>query len=58
MGSAIFLHLSLGENPNSGAGCVIIRQRDMEWLLKWMTPESNPSILMGTEKMLINGLIK
>jgi L,D-peptidoglycan transpeptidase YkuD (ErfK/YbiS/YcfS/YnhG family) len=58
MGSAIFLHLSLGENPNSGAGCVIIRQKDMEWLLKWMRPESNPSILMGTEKMLINGLIK
>lgn len=58
MGSAIFLHLSLGENPNSGAGCVIIRQKDMEWLLKWMTPDSNPSILMGTEKMLLNGLIK
>ncbi len=58
MGSAIFLHLSLGENPNAGAGCVIIRQKDMEWLLKWMTPDSNPSILMGTEKMLINGLIK
>lgn len=57
MGSAIFLHLSLGENPNSGAGCVIIRQKDMEWLLKWMTPDSNPSILMGTEKMLLNGLI-
>jgi L,D-peptidoglycan transpeptidase YkuD (ErfK/YbiS/YcfS/YnhG family) len=58
MGSAIFLHLSLGENPNSGAGCVIIRQKDMEWLLKWMTQESNPSILMGTEKMLMNGLKK
>jgi L,D-peptidoglycan transpeptidase YkuD (ErfK/YbiS/YcfS/YnhG family) len=58
LGSAIFLHLSLGENPNAGAGCVIIRLKDMEWLLKWMIPESNPSILMGTEKMLINGLIK
>lgn len=57
MGSAIFLHLSMGENPNAGAGCVIIRQKDMEWLLKWMTPESNPSILMGTEKILLNGLI-
>ena len=58
MGSAIFLHLSMGENPNSGAGCVIIRQEDMEGLLKWMNPELNPSILMGTEKMLLNGLIK
>ncbi len=58
MGSAIFLHLSMGENPNAGAGCVIIRQKDMEWLLKWMTPESNPSILMGTEKILIDVLKK
>jgi len=58
MGSAIFLHLSHGEMPNSGAGCVIIRQQDMEWLLNWMTPEYHPFILMGTEKILINGLIK
>jgi L,D-peptidoglycan transpeptidase YkuD (ErfK/YbiS/YcfS/YnhG family) len=58
MGSAIFLHLSQGDTPNAGAGCVIIQQKDMEWLLNWMTPESNPSILMGTEKILINGLIK
>lgn len=58
MGSAIFLHLSQGEIPNAGAGCVIIRQQDMEWLLNWMTPEYHPFILMGTEKNLINGLIK
>jgi len=56
MGSAIFLHLSQGDTPNAGAGCVIIQQKDMEWLLNWMTPESNPFILMGSEKILINGL--
>lgn len=58
MGSAIFLHLSMGEDPNSGAGCVIIRQKDMEWLLKWMTPEFNPSILMGNGKILMDILKK
>ncbi len=58
MGSAIFLHLSMGEEPNSGAGCVIIRKKDMEWLLNWMKPDSNPSILMGNEKILMDILKK
>ena len=56
MGSAIFLHLSEGEKPNPSAGCVVITQKDMERLLKWMKPESNPSILMGNEKVLMAGL--
>lgn len=30
----------------------------MERILKWMTPESNFSFLMGTENMLMNGLKK
>lgn len=55
MGSAIFIHLSEGENPNPSAGCVVVTQRDMEELLKWMTPESKPSILMGNEKVLMSG---
>lgn len=57
MGSAIFLHLSAGEKPNPSSGCVVVTQKDMEWLLNWMNPELKPSILMGNEKILISGLI-
>ena len=56
MGSAIFLHLSEGEKPNPSAGCVVLTQKDMKGLLKWMKPESKPSILMGNEKILMSGL--
>lgn len=55
-GSAIFLHLSEGKSINSSAGCVVLTQNDMERLLKWMDPQSNPSILMGTEKKLMAGI--
>jgi len=54
MGSAIFLHLSEGEKPNPSAGCVVLTQKDMEGLLKWMNLESKPSILMGNEKVLMD----
>ncbi len=56
LGSAIFLHLSMGDRPNSSSGCVVITKSDMEGLLKWMNPELNPSILMGNEKILMSGL--
>jgi L,D-peptidoglycan transpeptidase YkuD (ErfK/YbiS/YcfS/YnhG family) len=56
MGSAIFLHLSQGKVPNPSAGCVVVTQGDMEWLLKWMNPELKPSILMGNENTLKSGL--
>ena len=56
MGSAIFLHLSEGEKPNPSAGCVVVTQSKMERLLKWLNPESKPSILMGNEKVLMDGL--
>jgi L,D-peptidoglycan transpeptidase YkuD (ErfK/YbiS/YcfS/YnhG family) len=56
MGSAIFLHLSEGEKPNPSAGCVVLTQSDMERLLKWLNPESKPSILMGNEKDLMEGV--
>jgi len=56
MGSAIFLHLSEGEKPNPSAGCVVLTQKDMKGLLKWMKPESKPSILMGNEKILMAGI--
>jgi L,D-peptidoglycan transpeptidase YkuD (ErfK/YbiS/YcfS/YnhG family) len=55
MGSAIFLHLSEGDNPNPSAGCVVVTESDMEWLLNWMKPEFKPSILMGNDKVLISG---
>ncbi|MDP2888129.1 MAG: hypothetical protein Q8P34_04065, partial [Bacteroidota bacterium] len=50
-----FLHLSEGENPNPSAGCVVVTERDMEWLLNWMNPELKPSILMGNDKVLMSG---
>ena len=56
MGSAIFLHLSAGEKPNPSSGCVVVTQKEMEWLLNWMNPELKPSILMGNEKILMAGL--
>jgi len=55
-GSAIFIHLSEGKTINSSSGCVVLLQKEMEGLLKWMKPELKPSILMGTEKILIGGL--
>ena len=56
MGSAIFLHLSYGNSPNPSSGCVVITPQNMEKLLKWMVPEAKPSILMGTETVLLKGL--
>jgi len=56
MGSAIFMHLSEGKTINSSSGCVVLLQKDMEGLLKWMKPELKPSMLMGTEKTLVSGL--
>lgn len=55
MGSAIFLHLSEGGKPNPSAGCVVVTQGDMEWLLSWLNPELKPSILMGNDKVLMSG---
>jgi len=51
-GSAIFLHLSEGKTVNPSSGCVVLTQKDMEWLLNWMNPESKPWILMGNDKVL------
>jgi len=55
MGSAIFLHLSEGVSPNPSSGCVVLVEKDMEWLLNWMNPKLKPSILMGNRKILISG---
>ncbi len=56
LGSAIFLHLSMGDRPNPSSGCVVITKSDMDGLLKWMKPELKPSIIMGNEKVLLFGL--
>ena len=56
MGSAIFMHLSMGDSVNSSSGCVVLTPSMMQQLLKWMKPEAKPSILMGTEKILMDGL--
>ena len=57
MGSAIFMHLSLGESVNPSSGCVVLTPENMNKLLKWMNPNSKPSVLMGTLKVL-NSLSK
>ncbi len=57
-GSAIFLHLSEFDSINSSSGCVVVTQPDMEKLLKWMDPAANPSILMGTESVLLSDILK
>ena len=57
-GSAIFLHLCEFDSINSSSGCVVVTQPDMEKLLKWMDPAANPSILMGTESVLLSEILK
>jgi L,D-peptidoglycan transpeptidase YkuD (ErfK/YbiS/YcfS/YnhG family) len=53
LGSAIFLHLPEGENINPSAGCLVVPEKDLEWLLRWMEPEKNPTILMGNKHTLL-----
>jgi len=55
-GSAIFMHLSEGKVLNSSAGCIVLLQSDMEQLLRWMEPDLKPSILMGTDRVLMQKL--
>lgn len=54
-GSAIFLHLG-EEIPGSTSGCVAIDEENMLWILKWLNPQLNPSILMGHKQVLLSGL--
>ena len=46
-GSAIFLHIWRGENKPT-AGCTATSEKNVLSLLKWMDPEKNPHIIMGT----------
>ncbi len=54
-GSAIFFHL--GSKYESTAGCVAITETNMKFILKWLKPKHNPAIIMGNEKILLDGLI-
>jgi len=54
-GSAIFFHVS-EDPPGSTAGCVAIPEKEMVWILGWMKPDLNPSIIMGTRQVLLSGL--
>ena len=56
MGSAIFFHLNRNETQKPTAGCVAINEKDMKQILKWMSPDLKPSILMGTLRILNSGL--
>ena len=49
-GSAIFFHLGKGAT----SGCVVIDEKKMEKILKWLSPQKNPCILMGNKEVLIN----
>lgn len=51
MGSAIFFHL--GDGPT--AGCVDISERMMKKILKWLSVDRNPHILMGSKTILLTG---
>ena len=55
-GSAIFIHLLDEKSPGPTAGCIVMHEQEMEKLLKWMDPKFKPSILMGTEKILMSGI--
>ena len=49
-GSAIFLHVDNGK-PTSG--CVSIDQAQLVKIMQWLDPAKHPTILMGTEAMLL-----
>ncbi|MED3690112.1 L,D-transpeptidase family protein [Peribacillus butanolivorans] len=50
-GSAIFLHIWRGETKPT-AGCTATAEKNVLSLLKWMDPEQNPHIIMGTNESL------
>lgn len=52
MGSAIFLHLPEGADINASAGCIVVKEKDMLKILKWLDPKCNPSVLMGNMLVL------
>jgi L,D-peptidoglycan transpeptidase YkuD (ErfK/YbiS/YcfS/YnhG family) len=45
-GSAFFLHVSVGQPT---AGCVAIPQSNLVTILRWLTPEAHPRILIGVD---------
>jgi L,D-peptidoglycan transpeptidase YkuD (ErfK/YbiS/YcfS/YnhG family) len=54
-GSAIFFHLAL--KPSSfTSGCVAIEEDYMKWIVNWLDPKQNPTIIMGNLDVLKAGL--
>jgi L,D-peptidoglycan transpeptidase YkuD (ErfK/YbiS/YcfS/YnhG family) len=53
-GSAIFFHLCK-KPPCPTAGCVAIKEADMELIVSWLQPNKKPSIIMGDTDLLISG---
>lgn len=45
-GSAIFLHVWASKLMGT-MGCVALERKDVEFILRWLDPESKPQILMG-----------
>lgn len=50
-GSAIFFHL--GKEATSG--CIVIDEKNMKKILKWLSSQKNPCILMGNRDELMRG---
>lgn len=50
-GSAIFFHVA-DSNYNSTAGCVAIKETDMNTILSWLKPNFNKGIMMGNRNYL------
>lgn len=54
-GSAIFFHLAV-KKPYLTAGCVAINEENMKFIVNWLDPKKNPTIIMGNFNVLKNGL--
>lgn len=54
-GSAIFFHLGV-KKPYFTAGCVAINEENMKFIVNWLDPKKNPTIIMGNFNVLKNGL--
>lgn len=51
-GSAIFFHVA-DTNYSATAGCVAIKETDMDKILSWLKPNSSKAILMGNTNHLM-----
>lgn len=54
-GSAIFFHLGVKKTYFT-AGCVAINEENMKFIVNWLDPKRNPTIIMGNFNVLKKGL--